>query len=235
MKYILLLLMLSSCSTLTGFFFPKSEDKDANIEWRKDMLIDVDGKIYRGIAMVPSKGTYNLKIYPAEKRIDRLQWRTCHREDFVDKAVKHGFWPWSKKQEYFSMSFTPKNIELERACPLMIEGLAEKHKSLSFGMLVFPDIRPWISLSAKLECNGKLVPAKGTSECQGAISTIHKIHFNGEVFQDDRPNEKCPPLKKIKPNVFEFFMPKNLCVYLFKSRQKHSSGKFMTHKLLTYG
>jgi hypothetical protein len=229
------MILLSSCSTLTGFLFPNSEDKDAGIEWRKDMMIDIDGKIYRGVAVVPKKNIYSLKIYPSEDRIDRLQWRTCHREDFVDKAVKHGFWPWSKKQVYFAMSFTPRRIELERSCPLMIEGLAEKHKSLSFGMVIFPDSRPWVSIPAKVECNGRVIPRDGTSECQGAVSTIHKIHFDGEMFEDDRANEKCPPFKKVRPNIFEFFMPKDLCVYYFISRQKDANGKHKRHKLMTYG
>jgi len=235
MKYILILLLLSGCSTLSDFIFPKVADKDASLEWRKDLLMDVNGKIYRGMAKVPKASVYKIKIYPSDKRIDRLQWRTCHREDFADKAVERGLWPWSKKDKHFSMNFYPKKIELDRACPLNFEALAEKHKSMAFGMVIFPDIRPHVVLRATLECDGRTEIMTGTSECQGAISTIQKIHFDGEVFQDDRPNEKCPPMKKVKPNVFEFFMPKNLCVYVFKSKQKAINGKFKTHNLITYG
>ena len=235
MRYVLLLLFLSGCSTLTDFFLPAAMNKNPKVEWRKDLLLEVDDKIYRGVALVPIKTTYSITIWPSDERIDRLQWRTCHREDYVDKAVKRGFWPWSKDDKFFKMSFTPKRIELDRACPLMLEALAEKHKSMSFGMVIFPDANTHVSLPAIIECDGRTERSTGVSECQGAVDTIHKINFDGEVFQDDRPNATCPPMKQVKSNSFEFFMPKDLCVYLFKSPQKDANGKYKTHKLITFG
>ena len=237
MKFYKLLLIfpifyISGCATL----FPSSLEKDHKIEWKKDLLMSINDKMYHGIALVPKARLYNIKIFPPVKTIDRIQWGSCHGGDNADKAVEYGLWPWSKKQKYFSMTYTPKNIELDRACPLKITALAQKHKAMAFGMIIVPDVKPHISLKATLECNRKTQLKKvGTTACQAAIKSIHRIHFDGEVFQDARENIKCPPFKKVKPNVFEFFMPRDLCVYLFKSRQKAINGKFKTHKLITYG
>lgn len=234
MRFLIFIFFIAGCASISDFLLPQPIDKDPNVEWRKDLVLDVNGKRYKGMALVPTQSKYEIKIYPADKRIDRLQWRTCHRNDSVDKAVESGFWPWSKKKEYFTMIFEPKSIELERACPLRIEALAQKHKSMAFGMVIFPDSRQHYNLEAVLECNGRTQIRVGTSECQGAIMSLHKVIFGGEVVQDDRPNEQCPPMKQVQENVFEFFMPKNECVYLFKSFEK-VDGKYRTHKIITYG
>lgn len=223
------------CSTLSDFFYPTSIDKDPRIEWRKDMRFDVNGVACRGMTIVPPAKTYQIKIYPSDQRIDRLQWRTCHRGDFADKAVEYGIWPWSKKEKYFTMNFSPTPIELNRACPLQLEALAFKHKSMSFGTILFPDTRANLNLPATLECNGQLKARIGTSECQAPKDSIQRITFESEVFQDERPNEQCPPMKRVSEKVFEFFMPKDLCVYVFKSLEKDKSGKFRTHHAVTYG
>ena len=230
-----ILLSLSGCASIQDFLNPSTADKDASVEWRKDILLEVNGKAYRGIATVPPAEVYTIKIYPPDDRIDRLQWRTCHREDFSDKAVKYGSWPWSKKQKYFEMQIAPRPIELERSCPLMLEALAQKHKEMGFGMVIWPDSRPEFTLNSTIECNGIRKIRKGTGECQGPVGSIHKIYFSEKVYTDDRANEKCPPMRRVSDNVYEFFMPKDVCVYPFLSARKHDNGKRISYKILTYG
>ena len=104
MKYLLILLLLSGCSTLSSFFLPGSLEKDAKIEWKKDLLMSINGVVYTGLALVPKADIYHLKIYPAEKTIDRLQWSSCHGGDHVDKAVKYSRWSWKKQKDYFEMT-----------------------------------------------------------------------------------------------------------------------------------
>ena len=219
--------------------FGNGIEKNVEYEWRKDLLMEVNNVRYRGIAIVPPAPLYDIKFYPPEKSIDRLQWNTCHRGDYADRAVQYGRWPWSKKESYFKMKFQPKSLELDRACPLNIVALTQRHKEMGFGMMIFPDPRPHIAIKSKVECNGSFIPSVGgTNGCQAPVDTIHKVHFDrteGEVYQDVRENAKCPPMRKVGSNTFEFFMPKDLCVYLFVSRRKASNGKFKMHKFLTYG
>jgi len=224
------------CSTLQGFFFPQVADKDASVAWEKDLKMKVNGKLYYGTAVVPKADVYTISIYPAYKEIDRLQWRTCHRGGHADQAVEHGFWPWSKRQKYFTFKIRPKDIERERACALKIEALAKRHKSMAFGMIAFPDIRPWYNISSTVECNGKLgIYTQGTSLCQAPFKSIQRISFSGEVYMDDKANSFCPPFKEIEQGVFEFFMPKNECIYNFVKAEEHSSGRLRSHKFITFG
>lgn len=230
------LFWLSGCASITDFLFPEALDKDARVEWRKELKMEVNGKVYRGLGLTEFASIYEIKIYPGFKEIDRLQWRTCHREDFVDKAVENGFWPWSKKDEFFKFEFRAKPIELNRSCPLRFESLTMKHKTLEFGMLLFPDSRPWINLPASVECNGQVeLYESGKSICQAPANTVQKIRFSSDVVQDETPNELCPPMKEVRPGEFEFFMPENECVYIFGKPERHESGEFRKHILTTFG
>lgn len=233
----LILLVSTSCSTLQGFIFPDVDDRDASIEWEKDMKMVINGKTYHGVAVVPEADEYEFKIYPAYKRIDRLTWHTCHGGDHADKAVVHGFWPWSKKSNFFSMKMRISDIERERACPLELEALTMKNKSMAFGIVLFPDLRPWVSLGATLECNRRLLlpEVNGISACQAPVDSIQRISLHREAVQDERPNANCPPMDQISPGTFEYFMPKGKCVYVFKIPKKHVSGRYYQHNLITYG
>lgn len=231
----LLVFMTLGCSTLQGFLFPDALDKDAKVAWAKDLKMIINDRFYFGTAVVPSADKYNIKIYPAFEEIDRLQWRTCHRGGHADKAVTHGFWPWSKKQDFFFLQFQPRDIELDRACTLDFEALTKKRKNMSFGMVVFPDSRAWINLSATVECNGRLHLYDGTSVCQAPVQSVQRIALKAGVIQDERPNKDCPPMREVSKGVFEYYMPKDQCIYLFKIKEKHESGKYRTHKLITYG
>lgn len=230
-----LFLWLVGCSTLGEFFSPDDLPKDINAEWRKNMTMKINGKLYRGLAVVDAADTYEILIYPYNDKIDRLQWGTCHGDDFVDNAVKNSVWPWKKNDPYFRMIFRPQPIELERACPLYLEELAERHKSMNFGMVIFPDYRPHFRLSATLECNREAKPTKGVSGCQAPTGTVHRIQFAERVDFDERQNEACPPVREVRPGAYEFNMAESTCTYDFVSDKKDAFGNYLTHRLFTYG
>ena len=71
----------------------------------------INNFLYYGTAVVKDADEYTIRIYPAFKEIDRLQWRTCHRGGHADKAVTHGFWPWSPNKQFFELKFKPRDIE----------------------------------------------------------------------------------------------------------------------------
>jgi hypothetical protein len=232
---LLLTVLALGCSSLQGFLFPEAYDKDARVAWEKDMKMQINGKVYYGTAVVDEAEIYSIAIYPAFKEIDRLQWRTCHQDGHTDKAVVHGRWPWSKKQEYFVMNFKVRDIERDRACSLDIEAVTAKRKVMSFGMVVFPDIRPYINLGATVECNGKLLVTGGQSLCQGHHKSIQRIAFRPGVIQDIHDDSKCPPMKEVSPGVFEYLIPKEKCVYQFISQEKTDLGRYREHILTTFG
>lgn len=227
------LLFTTSCSSIRNFLLPEEKDKDARVEWQKTLRFDVNGEQFRGMAILPRAASYKFRIYPYDKNIDRLQWRTCAGFDFVDKAVKRGWFGGGDK--YFEMDFAPTAIELDRACSLKIESLSAKKKVMEFGMAIFPDTRVEIDLPARLECNRRVTNYVGKTACHAPNGTIHRIVFQQEVFQDDRPNAECPPMKKIGDRSFEFFMPRNECIYQFNALEKHTNGEDRKFLLHTYG
>lgn len=230
-----ILLVTSGCATLRGLLFP-ADERDARVEWEKDMKMVVNGKTYYGLAVLPKAEQYNFQIYPAYKEIDRIQWKTCHRGDAADHAVVHGIWPWSPRQEFFSLKFKVSDIEAERACPLRFAALSKKNKSMAFGWALWPDIRPWISISSTVECNGdRHVYFDGVSACQAPVDTIQRISLRKDVVVDERDNPRCPPLTKVSDGLYEYFMPKGECVYLFKIPKKHESGRYYQHNHYTFG
>lgn len=233
-----LLVFSLGCSTLQGFFFPTALDKSTEVIWEKDLKFQVHDKIYYGTAVVPKRDVYTIYIFPPTDEISRLQWRTCHREGSAKDAVKDARFPWSKSQKYFKMEFIPRPIELERACPLKFEALAKKRKEMAFGMVAFPDSRPWFDVPATVECNGEVNQyLNGTSMCQAPVGAISRIDFGPDayVFEDERPSDICPPFKNKGNGVFEFKMPKDECVYNFKKAEDHSSGNLRSHKFITFG
>lgn len=240
LKLLVVLMLLNSlgCSTLQGFLFPESVSKDTKVSWEKDLRIQVDDRIYYGMALVPRKKKYNIYIFPPNEEISRLQWRTCHRGGAAKDAVQNGKWPWSKKQKYFKLEFEPMPVELERACTLSFEALAKSNKVMGFAMVVFPDSRPWYDLPLSMECNGSIQSfVGGTSICQAPVGAITRVDFGptGKFFQDETPDLKCPPLKSKGNNVYEFKMPKDECVFSFKAGEEHSSGNLRSHKIITFG
>lgn len=239
MKLLALVAIMTTlgCSTLQGFLFPEARDKDTKVAWEKDMKMEVNGVTYYGTAVVPKSDVYTIKIFPAFKEIDRIQWRTCHRGGHADLAVRHGRWPWSRKQQYFTLTIKPRDIEMDRACTLNLEALTRKRKNMSFGMVVFPDSRSWMKLGGTLECNGVLHVMGGTSLCQSPWKAIQRIAFKPGVIQDLGTDDvkQCVPMKEITPGVFEYYMPKSRCVYQFISPDKDESGRYIEHKLITFG
>ena len=232
---LLSLILVSGCATIRDFIFPDDNFKDANIHWQKTLQFEVNGKAYRGLAMVERAKEYKLRIFPNDKTIDRLQWRTCQGGDFVDKAVDRSFWRWKKTEKHFDMTFALTEIEKERACTFKIDSLAGKNKVMEFGMIIFPSSRPEVSLPALLECNRATVQTVGKGGCHAPVGTIQRITFKQKVYQDETPHVECPPLTEIKGNKFEYHIVKDECVYVFMSPDRHENGEFREYTLHTIG
>jgi hypothetical protein len=237
LRYLFVVLSVSAlgCSTLQGFLFPNALEKSTQVSWEKDLKIQVNDRVYYGTAVVPLKDSYNIYVFPPYEEITRLQWRTCHRGGVAKDAVQYGRWPWSKNDKFFKLEFKPMDIERERACTLSIEALAMKNKVMGFGMIVFPDKRPWFELPATLECNGQIVKYDGTSVCQAPVGAITRINLGPDVFHDDAENSNCPPFKDKGSGVYEFQMPKDECIYNFKKAERDEEGRLKSHKLITFG
>lgn len=229
-----LLLSLSGCTTLKDFFVPEVSDKDANVEWQKTLKFSVNDVGYRGVAVLPKAPSYHLKIYPSDKTIDRFQWRTCEGGDYEDKVIEKNFWG-STNKDYHEMDVTPTAIELDRACTMKIESLSGKHKIMDFGWLIFPSSRPEVNITATLHCARVTAKYRGKSGCEAPEGAIYRIQFENKVYQDESEDEQCPPLAELSNNLFEGFVPKAECVYLFMSLERHENGKRLEHILHTYG
>lgn len=235
--FVLLLaaLVFSGCASMKDFFMPSDIEESAKIKWRKNLKMKINNIRYRGLAVVPKAGTYEMKIYPTYKEIDRLQWGTCHGDDFADEAVENSIWPWGKDDDYFKLNFTPEDVELERACPLNIEALTKKHKLMDFGMVIFPPVDPSYRLYAALQCNRQRLPGRGYNGCQAPVGAITTIEFPIRVLQSIAPDEQCPPMEQITNSHFEFYMPRGWCTYTFEAEVPNADGEIVKHVIHTYG
>lgn len=225
------------CSSLTKLLFPKNLDRDAKISWKHDLKMQINGVTYYGMALVPKADSYEVKVFPPTKEIDRLMWNTCHRGNHADKAVQNRFWPWQKDDEYFVLNFTLSEVETKKSCSLRFAAFEQKHKNIAFGYVSFPDKREEAILPATTHCSGVVEKTFGKNICQAPVNALQKIEFSEPVLATVLDDGKCePPKGESEPGqVFTLFPSKDECVYIFQSNQRHPNGKRLIFVWEVYG
>lgn len=190
--------------------------------YKRDVVIDCDGKEYSGFAVLPLQDKYNCTFHFYGK-VDLFTFQTCHRHIAIEDAGKPG---WIKKQKRVDFTYEPaKSIEYDEYCPVEIGGYEQARGRHAWG---FIDIKTrFETLDADLVCNGERVSSQGVSVCQSMIGLLQEVRFDEPVsFVIDR----CKFPSPIEPGLYRFPMQKGRCVYAFKGLQ---SGKF--HRLTTLG
>lgn len=235
--FIGLAILTSGCASVGDFLFPEALDRDAKVSWKHDLKMKINGVSYRGLALVPKAQNYEIKIYPPTNEIDRLLWSTCHRGESKDKAVEDGFWPWSKKDEYFKFVFTPAEEELKRSCPLRFQAFEKKHRNISFGLVAFPDHRQEAILPATTHCNGVIEKTIGKNICQAPINSLQRIDFIEPVLATAASDSNCEAPKGDSPGTIFYIHPsKDECIYIFQSKEKHpQNGRRLMFSWHVYG
>ncbi len=198
---------------------------NAEIEYRKDVLIEYDGNSYDGVAVLPVKDEYEFK-FTANGDLDWLSISTCHRDEITEEAwnvVKRrifGLKILNKKQVNYVYSPT----EIEKDCDLEIKAY-NKSGYHSFGHISF--FNSDYTLDALVECNGHSKAYSGASACQTKVGLIQKVNFANLVITS--PEEDCP-LEENEGEYFEIKAQSGMCKYVFMEKSTRR-----LHVLTVYG
>jgi len=244
----MVVVVVASTTIGCSMLFKQYPDISAEKYYMHDMRMEINGKVFNGVAVPPKSESYEIKIFPADERIDRLTFTSCGRYDQFDKAVTvKGHLFWKKKDEFFKYSYKPSpKVELNRTCNMKIGAFESKKKRMSYGLIVFSDVRENVRLSSEVVCNGEEeIFAFGKSACQSAPGLMQRIEFKTPVFTP-KTNQKpeCLALmtEDLKPydhnsaqKVFFYKMPVGDCTWIFTAQEKSLNGNRMRHDHTSFG
>lgn len=187
------------CSTVT-------QQLDPNVFYRRDIGIEINGKTYDGVVVVPKAAQYEIVINP-KGDIDSLLLRTCHRE-FAGEKLSPG-WFGSNKFRY---TYVPvPDLEDRGACPMRVDSYEAKPGRHSWAFLDFT--HPDYQLKATLICNGVISRMNGVGVCQAKHHTIQRLEFNEAVqFAPPKP-VLCDMPHKAKDGAYEWEASAGECMY----------------------
>jgi len=212
------LITVSSCSV----FKPNQSQNPAlntAVEYRKDMLITVNGTTFEGMGVVEAAPTYNFHV-ESRGQLDMFLFSSCNREWMkerawnVQKKVSSGLFGWGRKlkdqTKEVTFQYTPIEQIEKTYCPVFLAGADKDKGKHSWGFVDFRTLN--MTLPARLECNGEIENSIGVGICQSRKGKTQVIEFAEEVIVS--PDGSCE-LGLNRGKRFEFILPGNLCVYRF--------------------
>lgn len=205
MKWFVLLsvVVLGGCATVT-------QPMDVSKYFRRDIQIEHDGKVYEGVAVLPSRSLFDLVLKP-KGDMDLMIIRSCHRELVVEKASSGGLF---KKNEYRYLYQPVSGIEDSAVCPLRVDALESGNSAYSGAFVDFE--RPEFTLPFTVQCNGTTTRASGTAACQARQQTTQVVRFDAPIrFAPPEPTS-CPvPVRR--GAQYEISAQAGECSYFFDS------------------
>jgi hypothetical protein len=178
-------IFLSGCSSY-------QPDYDPSVHYMRDMIIEIDGKAFEGMASVPFKPTetYSVEI-EARGDLDLFTMATCAKFlqkesgwDRVEKKVFFGLWRRSlSNKRKTSFRYQQNNLEREQGyCPIYLQGLNKDKGRHSEGVIYIVDQKH--SLPAWVNCGINSGQEIGGGVCQLPVDLFAKITFNKEVYME---------------------------------------------------
>lgn len=202
----ILLFLVVGCSSV-------SQSLDPALFYKRDVGIEVNGKAYEGVTVLPHAETYDITLVP-KGSIDLMLIRSCHREYTVEK--KASGWFIFKNQPKYTYKYTPvKGIEDERVCPLRIEVFDSARGQHSWAFLDAEN--PKYQLWYQLTCNGETVTAHGVGICQAKERTFQRLTFSEPVRFAPQEDKRCSAPTKINGS-YEIQAQKGECLYHFDTQ-----------------
>jgi hypothetical protein len=226
---------LSSCSHAGKSDAPAEPGSSSYETPKHDLWVTVNGVNFQGVGVAERSPKYEITVWP-EGSIDRIIWRTCNREEVVDKP-KNGFWERVQGNNTYKFTIEPtKDLEDGRSCALEITVLEERQRRNGFAVIDFEDPREMVRLPAVLKCNGQTRIGNGVSICQSAAGLIQRIEFNEPAINRGAP-AGCDVMKSADERIYEFAIPEGPCTYYFvsASRRTEDGKQRLVHRLNTIG
>jgi len=207
---LLLILILGGCSSV------QKPALTPEVYYKRDMIVHVNKRKYRGVFVVPKEITYNLKVIAAGKN-DIVNLLTCARDITSEKEGRS-----------FDYPYTPRDPEeRQTACRMELTSLHKKGKH-AWGMMIVDQPEKY-KLNGYLRCGEHHILMSGVSSCQTKAGLIQALVFAEEVkvFPE---NERCKfEADDSKEIVFE--TPKRECGYSIIGKD---SGKLHNHYSVGY-
>jgi len=232
----LLLVLLAACGSTSKI--PR-QNLEKGVAYRRDMMINVNGKTFEGMGVIDSADLYNFHV-ETRGEIDLFILSSCNRDWTKEKAwnvkmkVKSGLFNWGRKlvDKKREIKFDYEPIEeIERTyCPIWLAGAEEKKGRHSWGFIDFRTAD--MILPARLECNGEVLNSKGVAACQSRTTLTQVVEFESEMLLDsyNAANSECK-LEIDRGNRFEFQIRPGNCVYRFARIREPN----LEYRLTTYG
>lgn len=222
MKIYLALLFISACASAQPqpILVPVPEqplskgDRQPNIYTNEaDMDFTIDGKAYKGTAVVPHKSPRLFK-FSLLKNTDFIDIKTCHR--FKRFPVNGA--------TVFEYNYIPRpNVEMLRACPMAIDAVT-KEGLLKSAIVDFVDKE---TMDGYNNCNGEIALTSGATICQSPIDLKQMLQLTEDV--DAVTSVGCSPMQCVYEFCY-YLMSPGSCIYAIKGIVTGTR-----HRLLTRG
>lgn len=200
-----------------------TQQLNPKVLYEHDIRVEVNGKPYTGVGVLPRAKKYEIKANPWGKA-DLVTINNCHG----DKSL-HG------QGSEFSYLYQPSHpLELSGSC-LLEFGAYDKKGQHGWAMFDFED--PEATLPASVSCNfDPVYTSKGVTICQSRVGTIQDIVFDVPVDQESDPGCMLSYGVPTEPALpadrhFRFFMPSGKCVHTFMEKV----APYREHRLTTLG
>lgn len=212
----LVALMLVSCSSVNQTLEP-------GLFYKRDVGIEVNGKQYEGVVVIPKAAKYSLLLKP-KGNLDLVLLRTCHRE-FTGEKLSSGFLGIGGGQ--FKYEYSPiEGIEDSRVCPMRVDVYESGKGRHSWAFLDFE--HPNYSIRYALSCNGSVTVPNGVGVCQTKAGLTQRIQAQEPIrFAPPMPVGCAVPMKH--GDSYEFQATLGECLYQFDTE----AGKL--GRLITIG
>lgn len=206
------LLILITSLLITGCAIPINQKADAEIYYKRDMYVEVNGRKAYGTLVVPYADKYKIKVkFPGKG--DLVTLSTCHREEEHEKLGR-----------FERIEFKPTYKEKDGLCSLEIAAFEYKKGRHAWALIDFESSQ--FTLPAKVKCNGKQYESRGTTICQSKQGLYQELEFYEPVTISNLA--KCSNLE-VDGNKVRFKVKPKECTYIIVG----NSGFY--HKLKVIG
>jgi hypothetical protein len=220
-----LLAMSVGCATMQPPLDPK-------IYYKHDMVMNIDGTDYLGVAVAPRSDHHKIVI-TSQEDMDLLQISSCAEDFDISNAIKNsGIGGWLFPKRSFTFNYSPNAVERQPGCLLKIQGLNKAEGRHSWAFIQWMD--PKFNLPAIVSCNNAAdFKTNGTTICQNLQHLIMRISFDTPVLLSSKVLDRCklPDAATTDSLHWQFQVANRECIYEFMEQKE----PFRRHVLTTVG
>lgn len=186
--------VMSGCSSISTI--PNSPLSKPDAVFKKDLSINVNGKKFEGVGVLPRAKSYSMEI-ESKVDVDLFTVTTCHRDFSTQDAINVN---WVHPKRSYIYSYTPiSGIEDVGSCLVRIAAFNKDKGATAFAVFDLETEKE--TLPAKMQCNGVNQSFGGVSVCQSREGLIQNIEFETVVDCIDDAKNKYLGVKKLQYEI----------------------------------